>query len=410
MSMHLNRRQVVVNLILDMKSYGHPSFRNITAEELQGRAAALPQDGVPPEVLKVINELDDSHEKLQPQKAAAPCDGMEADWRIAGETFADQRPRASVAEGQTHHDANHEAIAGLDLLLGEEKDPQAKEEHAAAAAQTLEVRTGNKLVDQFHPGYFAIAFCFCFKYATAWPDNKDFTKQEDENQAPPRRDSEAPKVDIHSWCAAIQRRIEAQFRRDWMLGFALWNFLFRTMVNLQPNTHMHAAADADSGGLRMMSPEEIQKGALEIRQNLRDGKYELNGEMRSVQGDLAKLPFVPNLGVAARKVLLNLEARTRNIPGTHEIRKTMRHETHANRIVYGTSAFVTFSPSERDTCLMLRMVRTRQEDPAIADDRNKSCYNRNAPELDVDYMRLSPEALAEACWGRGPQNKPRNIQ
>ena len=57
---------------------------------------------------------------------------------------------------------------------------------------------------------------------------------------------------------------------------------------------------------------------------------------------------------------------------------------------------MTFSPSERDTAIMLRMVRARKTDPAIQDDPAKAFYARDQPELDVDYLRLSPERLAEA--------------
>ena len=48
------RREVVVNLVLDMKRLGHPSFAGVDEEGVRLRAAALPTDGVPPEVLKVV--------------------------------------------------------------------------------------------------------------------------------------------------------------------------------------------------------------------------------------------------------------------------------------------------------------------------------------------------------------------
>ena len=194
----------------------------------------------------------------------------------------------------------------------------------------------------------------------------------------------------------MQRRVESQFRRDWSFGFATWNYLFRTMVNLQSNAYIYAMPDADSGALKMMSAAEITQGASEVRRLLRDGCYpDINGCTKYVNGDLSKIHHVPGLDPCAKKLLMNLEARTRNIPGTQEIRKTMRLETHGNRLVYGTSTFVTFSPSERDTALMLRLVRAREEDPAIAEDPAKSYYKRTVPNLDVEYMRLSPDMLAE---------------
>ena len=130
---------------------------------------------------------------------------------------------------------------------------------------------------------------------------------------------------------------------------------------------------------------------------LRNGKYrDITGELKPVGGDMTKLRHVPTLGDAARKVLYNVEARTRHIPGTHEVRKTMRHQTHANRVCYGTAIFITFSPSERDTSLMVRLTRARQCDPAVHQDGSAPFQRRTHPQLDVDYMRLSPEALAEA--------------
>ena len=46
--------EAAVNLILDMKRLGHPSFAGVDEEGVRLRAAALPADGVPPEVLKVV--------------------------------------------------------------------------------------------------------------------------------------------------------------------------------------------------------------------------------------------------------------------------------------------------------------------------------------------------------------------
>ena len=74
----------------------------------------------------------------------------------------------------------------------------------------------------------------------------------------------------------------------------------------------------------------------------------------------------------------------------------MRHQTHANRICHGTPLFLTFSPSERDSTLMLRLARAQQADPALAreDAISRQTLDRNKPELDVEFHHLSPEALA----------------
>ena len=138
--------QVVVNLILDMHRLGHESYADINEEEVRQRAAELPENGVPPEVLKVIEEVDDSHDKLQPQKAATPCDGRD-DPSTAGKTFAEQRARAVVAEGVSLEDANSKGVAALQKL---EANLTPKVPHGEGPLP-LEVRTGNEFVDQFQP-------------------------------------------------------------------------------------------------------------------------------------------------------------------------------------------------------------------------------------------------------------------
>ena len=225
----------------------------------------------------------------------------------------------------------------------------------------------------------------------------------------PRRQAgnpNAPSVDIREWAAAMARRAETQFRRDWTFGFTLWNYLFRTLVNLQKNAYMYAVPDAKAkGGKRMLTNEEIATGSLEIMKQLQHGLYtDVTGALKPVNGDVTKLRHAPGLSPAAQKVLSNTEAQTRRIPGTHEVRKTMRHQTNANRVCYGTAMFVTFSPKESDSSLTVRFVRARQSDPAVIQDGSARFQQRTVPALDVGYVHLSPEALAEElvflCIGR----------
>eukprot|EP00971_Amphidinium_carterae_P312691 6214828-Amphidinium_carterae.1 len=62
------------------------------------------------------------------------------------------------------------------------------------------------------------------------------------------------------------------------------------------------------------------------------------------------------------------QPHAKNVAGTHEIRRKMRHQTHANRVHFGTSICVTFSPSERDNTLMMKLTRARRCDPALNRD------------------------------------------
>ncbi len=95
------------------------------------------------------------------------------------------------------------------------------------AVQRLQVVTGNSMIDQFQPWYFGVAFAFCFKYCVGMPDLPAFAQRPRH-----RRRGNAPRVDVTLWVKAMSRRVEAQLRRDWMLGFAQYNFMFRSAINL----------------------------------------------------------------------------------------------------------------------------------------------------------------------------------
>ena len=76
----------------------------------------------------------------------------------------------------------------------------------------------------------------------------------------------------------------------------------------------------------------------------------------------------------------------------------MRHETHAYRVVYGNALFVTFSPNEKDSLLMLRLSRTRRCDPVnITDELSRQWGGASLPsvERDVDVMGVPIEPLCQ---------------
>ena len=76
--------KVVVDLIREMKQLGHPSYTKADMQKVEEKAAELPKDGVPPEVLRIIqeelgNDGEPMDSKLQPQKAATPCEAPQLD-------------------------------------------------------------------------------------------------------------------------------------------------------------------------------------------------------------------------------------------------------------------------------------------------------------------------------------------
>jgi len=292
-----------VSLILDMQHLGHPAFQHLQHAKVQEAAAQLPEGGVPPEVLKIIqgmNEEDETAHKLQPQKAAAPTDAPEQDVQRAGAIFAEQRARAVVPEGcsQDREDQNAVATAALNDLEEQLRSKQEREK----IHETMEVRTGNIFVDQCQPLYFATAFSFCFAHGTGCPDVHNSLAKDEQHRGRRRsRNPQAPEVQIHAWAAAMQRRAESQFRRDWTFGFTLWNYLFRTMVNTQQNAFIYYVPD-EKNGRRPLTSKEITDGQKQIQQQLIKGQYlDINNQVKAINGDLSKVRFAPDLSPAALK-------------------------------------------------------------------------------------------------------------
>ena len=275
------------------------------------------------------------------------------------------KPNAVVNEKSVASYGDHEAMTKAALQhIGEMVDPK------AASIRALKIKTGQQVIDQFEPWYFGVAFAFVFKYCIGMPDLPAWSKK-------PRwrRPSSAPHIGLASWTRAMARRIEAQINRDWTFGFASWNLLFRSAVNLARTIDSYEAPvyDEESNTYRKLSPQDLEHGALQLVAALQGHYVDMSGKNKPVQGDISKLPYVPHLKPAARKILKNVCHVARGVPGTQEARRQMRFEIEAMRMRYGTPLFVTFSPDEAHQLLFVRMARTRASDPVNCTSVHQDC-------------------------------------
>ena len=243
------------------------------------------------------------------------------------------------------------------------------------------VATGNGMVDQFQSWYFGIAFAFMFKFCVGMPDMLEFAERQRF-----RRDKDAPRMEPPMWVQVMSRRVEAQMQRDWHFGFVTWNYLFRSAINLSRSLYSYESVISDEGK-KGITAEELEKGAVALCKALH-GKYlDVNGKMQSVKGDITKIRHVPGLTAAAKRLLQNIEHTSRKIPGTQEVRRVMRFQIQGYRIRYGVPIFVTFSPDEGHNLLMVRLSRTRRNDPVFSNRRDevgKKLSQRGIPKLDAD--------------------------
>eukprot|EP00438_Fugacium_kawagutii_P033974 Skav228932 [mRNA] locus=scaffold2181:248822:258688:+ [translate_table: standard] len=371
------RRAVVIRLIEDAKDREHPAYANLSMDKVVERAAELPEDGVPPDLIALLPH-DDHLDNVQCQKAATPTRCMLSLDQAAVEFAYMCKPNAVVNERTTNGcgDVNAQQVA---MLRGVANESASRTE----AEQNISIYTGNRLLDQFEPWYFAFAFAFLFPYATGMPDPPAWSVK-----SRYRRPQDAPRVELEPWMRCMARRCEAQLNRDWTFGFAAWNLFFRSAINLASKFSNFETPiyDERERKFRMLTPPDIEAGALELVKALGSTYTDVRGNARAVQGDVTKLPYVRHLRPAARKLLQHMRHTAQSLPGTQEARRQMRFEIGAMRVRYGVPLFITVSPDESHQWLFVRMARTRAADPVrtAAPDQEWICGDRTFPPLGDD--------------------------
>ena len=371
------RRAVVLQLIADAKAREHPAYNSLRMNEVVQRAEQLPEDGVPAEIVAWLPH-DTDLDNVQRQKAATPTRAMLSEADVQAEFAHMCKPNAVVSERTSggFADPNATHVAALQAAVG-------TAEACKAETTTAVVYTGNRLLDQFEPWYFAFAFAFLFPYGSGMPDPPSWSPK-----LRHRRPPDALRVEFSTWMRCMARRCESQINRDWTFGFTTWNLYFRSAINLSRNLSPYNAPIFDEAEqkFRALRAEEVEAGALQLLNALSGTYADVRGNLRPVNGDISKLSYVRNLRPAARKLLKNMKQTARSLPGTQEARRQMRFEIEAMRVRYGVPLFITVSPDEAHQWLFIRMSRTRTSDPV----RSASVWqewcsgDRQFPSLDGD--------------------------
>ena len=109
----LVRRRVVAELIAGAKRRGHVAFQDVNMDTVRRRAMELPEEGIPPEVLRLVpHDLD--LDWVQVQKAATPVEGRTT-VEEAGRSIGASVPNAVVEERSSYAeaDANAQRVAAI---------------------------------------------------------------------------------------------------------------------------------------------------------------------------------------------------------------------------------------------------------------------------------------------------------
>ena len=72
------RRDVVVALIEEMQRRGHAAYKHVDLAAVKERAMSVPENDVPPEIIRMLPLDKKSMDKLQPNKNATPVVGEQS--------------------------------------------------------------------------------------------------------------------------------------------------------------------------------------------------------------------------------------------------------------------------------------------------------------------------------------------
>ena len=365
------RRKVVIGLIQAMKSRNHPAYRQIDMTAVISRSVHLPENGVPPELVAFLQD-DGNLARVQRQKAATAVNSAMNEEQLRREFARMLKPNAVVLEKSS--------ATSIDINARHVSSFQAVAEATEPTLPEISIYTETKLLDQFQPLYFTLAFPFVFPYGLGMPDPPTWKKQ-----ARPRA-ADAPYLSLSLWVRAMARRVEAQVSRDWVFGFTSWNLLFRSALNLSRNAEAYSRAYFDEDTRTWIHPtgQHLEAAAKQLLQALHGTYVDVSGCPRAVKGDVSKLRFVRGLKPMARKFLNNMRHTAQGLPGTQEARKRMRFEIQAMRIKYGVPLFITFTPDEAHQLLFIRMSRVRQCDPVRV-----TSVQQDFPAGDINFPPLA---------------------
>ena len=137
-----------------------------------------------------------------------------------------------------------------------------------------------------------------------------------------------------------------------------------------------------------VTDESISQAASRIYHLLWKGDYMTAGGRRlPVHGDLSKVHLIVGLNDTERALLANYHFMSARLAGTRQLRRGISHMLFSSRVIYGgCPIFITITPSERHSGLIIRLSRYRRNDPGLQD-----AYRTFLPFAGFDEPSLSPD-------------------
>ena len=209
---------------------------------------------------------------------------------------------------------------------------------------------------QFHSKYFAQVLPFVIPYLVSGPDYFP-------DQRWRRKFKDSAIVSPQEFAAGFGRRVEAQCRTDWAAVPIIRSVAFKwaaehTMSTVTSFFGRRGAATDTSAAAWI-------EAAQTLYEKLHTGFTGTGVHRVPIAGDTTKLPFATGLSPLEKKLAWAQNNLAKQLAGTQQLRQLMGHTQSGARVVYGDCVFITVSPNEQHSALVLRLSRFRANDPYV---------------------------------------------
>ncbi|CAK0873882.1 unnamed protein product [Prorocentrum cordatum] len=397
------RAHVVLQLGWELIDRGHPAFCRDAAGDPIAIAAAkeaferrvkqccpwlgTPEDAdgkVPPAVDRATVVADPSRSSVQDNKHATLA---LASTDVAS-VFDDARPTACAPTDAT----SRQGTAGP------------RQQRAMDGGPVVPYVADAAMLEQWNGKCPAIAFPHTLPWQSGGPDftrswrNGADAAHRRRAVGRPEEVQNRPSVSMGMWLAGMSRRVEHQIRSDWLFIPGMRNVHFRFLgITARLGSKVRKYKDEDGSAF-------TERLTTAVR-----GLHNL----RPIAGNLTVLHMAHGLDTTQKQIVHNMRSVTSTLAGTQELRRRMGHVFQSGAIGYGHGLFITISPNEKQSCLVMRLHRVRQDDPLLRagstdDERNamrrklasrewpslSECADAELPDFDLRLCEVANDPLS----------------
>lgn len=112
-----------------------------------------------------------------------------------------------------------------------------------------------------------------------------------------------------------------------------------------------------------------------------------------IPGDTTRLPFATGLNAVEKRLAWAQHHIAKHMGGSQQLRQLMGHSEDGARVNYGDCLFMTISPNEQHSALVLRLSRFRQNDPYIrhGSEMQRRMAQADYPPLEARRTPMLPK-------------------